>query len=66
MTEPKCCCGDSDVYDGYAECPVHELCACGARACAWIDGVGYCHPCSLPKVREFLIGARITWLEPSS
>lgn len=47
--------------------PLHsDTCACGAPACAWIDGVGYCHSCSLPKVREFLAGARITWLEPSS
>lgn len=21
--EPQCCCGDSDVYDGWAECEVH-------------------------------------------
>lgn len=21
--EPQCCCGDSDVYDGWAECELH-------------------------------------------
>ncbi len=21
--DPDCCCEESDVYDGYAECPVH-------------------------------------------
>lgn len=39
-----------------------DLCACGEPACAWINGVGYCHACSLAPLHVALDGARITWL----